>query len=115
MSEGDTPSDSCPAGSRRGESNVSEFGKISSLLEGGCGGGVVYRREFILTCHLPGVENTRADRLSRSIVDGHDWQLKPQVFQDAMGTHRGGSLCFEDNLLGEEMFQLETRPSGRGN
>ena len=31
--------------------------------------------------HIPGVQNVQADRLSRSIVDRHDWQLNPAIFR----------------------------------
>lgn len=36
---------------------------------------------FLIASHIPGVNNTRADLLSRSVVDRHDWQLNPEVFR----------------------------------
>ena len=36
---------------------------------------------FLMASHIPGVNNTRADLLSRSVVDRHDWQLNPGVFR----------------------------------
>ena len=39
------------------------------------------RRKIWLTAiHIPGIQNTTADKLSRKFQDRTDWQLKPNVF-----------------------------------
>ena len=38
-------------------------------------------RIFLLASHVPGVQNTLADRLSRSAVDRHDWMLNRSIFR----------------------------------
>ena len=38
------------------------------------------RQIFLVASHIPGVVNTEADSLSRSVVDHHDWQLSTKVF-----------------------------------
>ena len=39
------------------------------------------RKLFLLASHVPGVQNTLADHLSRSVVDRHDWILNRSVFK----------------------------------
>ena len=39
------------------------------------------RRIFMLESYVPGVQNTLADRLSRSAVDRHDWMLNRSIFR----------------------------------
>ena len=39
------------------------------------------RHIFIVASHIPGVINVEADYLSRTVVDRHDWQLNPAIFQ----------------------------------
>ena len=39
------------------------------------------RKLFLLASHVPGVQSTLADHLSRSLVDRHDWMLNKSVFK----------------------------------
>ena len=39
------------------------------------------KKIFLMASHVPGVQNIIADRLSRSIVDRHDWMLNKTVFR----------------------------------
>ena len=41
----------------------------------------IQRGIFLVASHIAGVDNVEADFLSRSVVDRHDWQLNPAVFQ----------------------------------
>lgn len=36
---------------------------------------------FLIASHIRGVSNTRADLLSRTVIDGHDWQMNPEIFR----------------------------------
>jgi len=50
---------------------------LATTLWGWC----LQRRLFLIASHTLGVLNTRADLLSRSVIDRHDWQLNLAVFQ----------------------------------
>ena len=46
----------------------------------------IQRNIWLSACHLPGVENTEADRESRLNHDNTEWQLNPKLF------HRLGQI-----------------------
>ena len=71
------------------------------------------RHLFLIAFHIPGVNNTRADLLSRSVVDRHDWQLNPEVFReiDTLWGPLSVDLFVSRISRQTEIFQLETRSS----
>ena len=70
------------------------------------------RHLFLVESHIPGVNISRADLLSRSVVDRHNWQLNPKVFRniDSLWAH-----CWWASLppesLDRKVLQLEARSS----
>ena len=60
-----------------GGTRFPELRYLATTLWGWC----LQRRLFLVASHIPGVLNTRADLLSRSVVDRHDWQPNPAIFQ----------------------------------
>lgn len=40
----------------------------------------IQRNIYLSANYIPGSQNTNADKLSREVVDRHDWMLKPDIF-----------------------------------
>ena len=68
--------------------------------------------------HLPGIENTIADRESRTLRDMADWMLNPLLFKKIQTLHGHSDnrlVCISSNDTIAPIFQLETRSPGSCN